>query len=546
MAFSKKYRLLVLFAALATLLSAVLDALLIGFIKDIINRGFVEKNQKFLVFFPIYIFIFFFIRALTGYASEYLVKRSEYSVLQQLREQFSHFLMQLPKTFFDHRSLGDIQSSFSSRLQLVAEGATRIPLCYMREVLLAVLLVVIMFIESWQLSSIALVSMPIVYGLYRYTANLHRIVSAHVQKDEGAMMQLSGQVFANTEMIQSYGVVDFFQKKFSQLILSHQRSSLDSAHYAALLSSSLYIVTSIPLAFMMWWLYRFGVMPSVGSVAAILIALMRIIHPLRLISELTHLFQKSLVAHDFVQSMMQVSLPVIKHGSTDQPGLYAEHVCYQIGSEMIIKDICLHLLPNEKVAIIGSSGAGKSTLLQLLSCVYQPTFGQIKCGSKVAYVRQDSWLFSASVRENLLFDHHVNEQQLMSLLRDLDMFDWINGLPAGIDTVIGQGQLMMSGGQMQRLCLARALMRKAEYLLLDEITSALDRVTEKLVMDVILKSQCAAVLVTHRLNYLKDYDRVILMDSGQIIALGHFNELMANSAAFRNFYNRLSSQTNML
>jgi len=341
-------------------------------------------------------------------------------------------------------------------------------------------------------------------------------------------------------------VVDFFQKKFSQLILSHQRSSLDSAHYAALLSSSLYIVTSIPLAFMMWWLYRFGVMPSVGSVAAILIALMRIIHPLRLISELTHLFQKSLVAHDFVQSMMQVSLPVIKHGSTDQPGLYAEHVCYQIGSEMIIKDICLHLLPNEKVAIIGSSGAGKSTLLQLLSCVYQPTFGQIKCGSKVAYVRQDSWLFSASVRENLLFDHHVNEQQLMSLLRDLDMFDWINGLPAGIDTVIGQGQLMMSGGQMQRLCLARALMRKAEYLLLDEITSALDRVTEKLVMDVILKSQCAAVLVTHRLNYLKDYDRVILMDSGQIIALGHFNELMANSAAFRNFYNRLSSQTNML
>jgi ABC-type multidrug transport system fused ATPase/permease subunit len=105
---------------------------------------------------------------------------------------------------------------------------------------------------------------------------------------------------------------------------------------------------------------------------------------------------------------------------------------------------------------------------------------------------------------------------------------------------------MMSGGQMQRLCLARALLRKAEYLLLDEITSALDRVTEKLVMDVILKSQCAAVLVTHRLNYLKDYDRVILMDSGQIIALGHFNELMANSAAFRNFYNRLSSQTNML
>ena len=541
-ALAKQHKSLVLFAALATLLSATLDALLIAFIKDIINRGFVEKNKQFLTLFPFYIIAFFFARALAGYGSEYLIKRSEYIVLGELREKFSEAVMKWPKRFFDQESLGEIQATFGARIQMVADGATRIPLCYIREVLLAILLVMIMFIESWQLSSIALIALPIVYGLYRYTANLLRAVSLKVQQDDGAMMQLSGQVFANTEMVQSFSALTFFQKKFVALIRSHLHSSIESAHYSALLSSSLYIVTSVPLSFMMWWLYHFGVMPSVGSVAAILISLMRIIHPLRLISELTHLFQKSLVAYDAYNRMMTVNMNMPCYQVTNQ-GLQASHICYQLGSEMILKDISLLFSKHEKVAIVGGSGAGKSTLLQILSCIYEPTHGNVNSDSLVSYVRQDSWIFTASVRENLIFDQCIDDTIIEGVFKDLDMLEWLQSLPKHLDTVIGQGQIMMSGGQMQRLCLARALLRSADYLLLDEITSALDRVTEKQVMKAILSNRQAVIVVTHRLNYLPDFDRIVYLEGGEVIASGHFNDLMNHSMPFQHFYHRLSGQS---
>jgi subfamily B ATP-binding cassette protein MsbA len=540
-ALAKQYKWLVFFATLATLLSAVLDALLIAFIKDIINRGFVERNERFLTLFPIYIIIFFSARAVAGYGSEYLIKRSEYNVLAELRNKFSHVLMHLPKNFFDQQSLGEIQSTFGLRIQMVAEGATRIPLCYLREFLLAILLVVIMFIESWQLSSIALIAMPVVYTLYRYTASLLRAVSGKVQKDDGDMMQLAGQVFANTEMIRSYHALAFFQKRFSALIESHQDSSIISAHYSALLSASLYMVTSVPLAFMMWWLYHYGVMPSVGSVAAILIALMRIIHPLRLISELTHLFQKSVVAHAAFNRMINVDLKLPDCQMVDH-GIEVEHICYQLGSEMILKDVSLVFPEKEKVAIVGSSGAGKSTLLKMIASIYEPSFGLIKSNASVTYVRQESWLFTASVRENLMFDKVDQEGLIEKVLKDLDMYEWVMSLPNQLDTIIGQGEAMMSGGQMQRLCLARAILKSSQYLLLDEITSALDRVTEKLVMNTILNSEQAVILVTHRLNYLSQFDRVVFMEGGEVVATGHFSDLLNQSQAFKNFYHRLSNQ----
>jgi len=301
------------------------------------------------------------------------------------------------------------------------------------------------------------------------------------------------------------------------------------------------MVTSVPLAFMMWWLYHYGVMPSVGSVAAILIALMRIIHPLRLISELTHLFQKSVVAHAAFNRMINVDLKLPDCQMVDH-GIEVEHICYQLGSEMILKDVSLVFPEKEKVAIVGSSGAGKSTLLKMIASIYEPSFGLIKSNASVTYVRQESWLFTASVRENLMFDKVDQEGLIEKVLKDLDMYEWVMSLPNQLDTIIGQGEAMMSGGQMQRLCLARAILKSSQYLLLDEITSALDRVTEKLVMNTILNSEQAVILVTHRLNYLSQFDRVVFMEGGEVVATGHFSDLLNQSQAFKNFYHRLSNQ----
>ncbi len=540
--YARQHRTLMFLAGFATLCAALLDALLVNFVKDIINRGFVQKNTKFLTLFPIYILSFFFLRALAGYCSDYLMQKANFSVLRDLRLAFTKRILLLPQSFLDAQSLGRIQSSFSYRIEQIAKTSTHLALCYIREFFLAALLLLIMFIESWQLTLIALVALPVVYFSYKVTAKLLRKTNLRVQEQVGEMLHMSGQVFSNVGTIHSYDVKDFFSNRFTQVLDRNFHSELLSGHYTALLSASLYVVTAIPLALMMVWLFNFSTIPSVGSITALLIALMRIIQPLKIISELTGEFQKALVAQQEVQMYMNQQFNPVVQGVRGKE-IKIENLRFALEGDEILRGLSYQFTAGHKVAIVGGSGAGKSSLLQILSGIYPPTSGSIQYPNSSAYVRQDSWIFSASIRENLVFDRSVSDADILDVLYELDLGELVENLPDGLATVIGQGELVLSGGQMQRLCLARALLLDVDWLILDEITSALDRVSEKIVMQRIFSEQRGAIVVTHRLNYLQDFDQVILLEDGHLIAAGKFDELMHDNQVFINFYNRVSKKS---
>lgn len=231
--------------------------------------------------------------------------------------------------------------------------------------------------------------------------------------------------------------------------------------------------------------------------------------------------------------------------------LEAERVRFRYGEQEILKDISLRIHAGEKVAFVGESGCGKSTLAKLMVGFLQTEQGKVTAGgismkemcldefyAKVSYVPQEGSVFDGSLRENLCISGEENEDRLWEALRAVNLFDMVKKLPKGLDTHLGERGTVLSGGEKQRLSLARMLLDRTQLAVLDEATCAIDNINEEELLDRILEktAERTLIFIAHRLNAVSKFDRIVAFQDGRIEADGSFDELMAGNAYFRELY----------
>jgi len=220
--------------------------------------------------------------------------------------------------------------------------------------------------------------------------------------------------------------------------------------------------------------------------------------------------------------------------------------------ELVLENIDMEIKKGESIALIGESGSGKTTLAKLLLAFYKPEKGDIIIGKNsvfsvssqtirknIAYVSQDMFLFSDSVRNNLtLGDEKISMEDIESVCNQSMASEFIEKMPLGYDTFIGENGNDISGGQKQRLAIARALLKKPKILILDEATSNLDTITEMSIKKIIdsLRGRITVIIIAHRLSTIKNCDRIYIMDNGKIIESGTHNELIKNSERYKSYY----------
>ena len=206
----------------------------------------------------------------------------------------------------------------------------------------------------------------------------------------------------------------------------------------------------------------------------------------------------------------------------------------------ILRGLSLTIAPGEKIALAGSSGSGKSTLVKLLAGLLKPDRGQILVDNQelrcvklddyyrhIAYIPQESPVFDSTLRENLIFDSTLPDADLIRALEKVQLLKWFQGLEDGLDTQLGERGVRLSGGERQRLALARLWFSDARLIILDESTSAMDNLTEELVMKEVLALADGRniIAIAHRLNSVRAFDRIILLRNGEIVKDGSFEEL---------------------
>ncbi len=211
-----------------------------------------------------------------------------------------------------------------------------------------------------------------------------------------------------------------------------------------------------------------------------------------------------------------------------------KNVSFTYENKEVFKNLSLNVERGEKVGIIGESGCGKSTLLRLMAGLYEPSFGEITVDGestpeniirKVSVVMQSPMLLPMSIRENITMGHEVSDEKLEKILEDANIKKWIETLPEGIDTYLGDRADELSGGQAQRIAIARAMCKDSEILLLDEPTSALDGENAASVLEALdrFSSGKTVIHVTHRKEHLTGYDRILNMKDGCLFSYGKGN-----------------------
>ena len=237
---------------------------------------------------------------------------------------------------------------------------------------------------------------------------------------------------------------------------------------------------------------------------------------------------------------------------SDVGEIAVNHLSFQYETRTIFDNLSLSIKKGEKIAFVGESGSGKSTLIKLLLGLLKYDKGEIRLGDmelrdiclmdlydKVRYLSQDTPVFDGSIKENLVFDKNVPEEQIWNALREVQLSYFVEKLASGLDTQIGEKGTCLSGGEKQRLALARLWFDDSELVVLDEATSAMDNLTEESVMKAVMQQMNGktVIAIAHRLNSIAGFDRIILFKDGKIVGQGSFEELLRTNAYFVDLYN---------
>lgn len=217
-----------------------------------------------------------------------------------------------------------------------------------------------------------------------------------------------------------------------------------------------------------------------------------------------------------------------------------------------IDDLSLSIKKGEKIAFVGESGSGKSTLIKILLGLLKYNKGEVRLGDmelrdiclnnlydRVSYISQDAPVFDGTIKENLVFEKNLLEEQMLRALSEVQLSYLVENLAEGLDTEIGEKGTCLSGGEKQRLALARLWFEDSELVILDEATSAMDNLTEENVMKAVMQKlkEKTVIAIAHRLNSIAGFDRIILFRGGKIVGQGTFEELMRTDAYFMELYN---------
>jgi subfamily B ATP-binding cassette protein MsbA len=561
--YSKKYLDKIILSAIFSILVAGSTSAIAWLLDPAIKKLFIEKDQSLIFVIPFLIIIAF---STKGF-SLYLAKATMISVGEEIKKKLQFDMIKsLIKTdtqIIDKRHSGKFIANLTYDVNHITNLLSNAILTLFKDTLTLIGLLTVMFLQNWKLALVSIIMIPLASFFAKTLGKRVGKVTTEAQENAGFLTTYLVELFKNHKLIKIFQKENYENTRADKHLSNLKDKNKKLATVFVRMSPIMEFFTGIMIAILIFYSGKLMAKGEVdiNNFFSFLAAMMLAYQPVRALSTLNMVLNQGLSAASRILPIIDQKNYITDTVSAKPLELEKANIefkklsfAYNNKDEKVLDNVNLEFLGGKMTSLVGHSGSGKSTILNLIPRFYDAQSGDIlidnqsiykstikSLRSEISLVSQETTLFDDTIKNNIKYaNDDATDEEVYEVAKLSYCEDFINNLPNKYETLIGENGIRLSGGEKQRLSIARAMMKKSSIILLDEATSSLDSETESKIQTAlkILTKDKTTIVIAHRLSTILNSNNIYVIDSGKIIDNGKHEELMANSELYKNFYEK--------
>jgi subfamily B ATP-binding cassette protein MsbA len=554
--FIKPYRSWLASAMICMVMVSILTAGQAYMLKPLVNEIFFNKDHFMLMVLPPALILLFLVKGIFDYSYKYLLQKVGQSVIRDLRNKLYGHIQSLSLSFFHKTPTGELISRIISDVTLIQGAVSNVLVGILKDTTTVIALIGVIFYLNWRLALMSLVLFPIiVYPIVKF-GRKHRRLSRKNQQTTAQVSNILYETITGNRIVKAFCTEKYEKDRFAAMLDHLFRIIMRDTRIKAVAHPLMEFFAGIGIALVLWYGGNqvLNGISTPGDFFSFMAALIMVYEPLKGISKINSTLQQGIAATERVFDILDIETDVTEQEEAVelpiiQESIRFDNVSFQYDEKsQVIKEIDLQVKAGEVLALVGSSGGGKSTLVNLIPRFFDVSSGKITVDNtdirdvtlkslrdQIGIVTQQTILFNDTVRHNIGYGSpEATEEEIIDAARAAHALGFIEQLPEGFDTVIGESGAKLSGGERQRVSIARAILKNAPILILDEATSSLDTESEREVQQALenLMQNRTTLVIAHRLSTIRNADRIIVIQDGRIVEEGTHDTLLPQGGVY--------------